>query len=180
MGDIYPYGPSLKYSVDDLRYYMSIQPGVTPDPNIMAAIAIAESDGDVRVINDTPSTGDYSVGAWQINYFDGLYADRTAEFGTPQQLVQGGVTAQAHAAVVIWRQQGYGAWSTYTSGAYQQYLGPGPATGPGFGPGQQTAPLTPPIGQGIDAWDGQVRLGATIEWVNANTALTFSRLVDAV
>lgn len=90
---------------------------------IMAAIAQAESALDLSVINDTPGTGDYSVGAWQINYYAGLYASRAAQFGTPCQLVRGGLGPQARAALAIQGGPGgYNNWTTYTSGAYLKYL----------------------------------------------------------
>lgn len=105
--------------------------------DIMQAIAQAESSLDLSVINDTPSTGDYSVGAWQINYYDGLYPGRTAQFGTPCQLVASGLGGQARAALAIQAAAGgYTPWTTYTSGAYRQFLhggaqpGPVPSAGP--------------------------------------------------
>jgi len=69
---------------------------------ILAAIAGPESGYDYSVINDTPATGDYSVGLWQINYYDGLYGERSREYGTPRQLIEGGVRRQAHAAAHLW------------------------------------------------------------------------------
>jgi hypothetical protein len=68
--------------------------------NIMAAIAIAESGGQTNVLNNTPGTGDYSVGLWQINYYNGLLADRTHEFGAPEALAQD-PNAQAQAAIAL-------------------------------------------------------------------------------
>lgn len=142
MGDIHPYGGPYFYSFDVVHYFLSTLPGSGPDPLVFTAIAQAESGLDKAVINDTPATGDYSVGLWQINFFGYLYASRVAQFGTPAQLVGGGIQRQAPAAVQIWREQGYGAWTTYTSGAYRQYLSGGitPA-GPPQAPGQQTAPI---------------------------------------
>lgn len=86
---------------------------------VMAAIAIAESGGRPDALNDTAP--DYSVGLWQINYYGSMRAGRTREFGSPSALMAS-PTAQARAAVAIYRQQGLGAWSTYTSGAYRKYL----------------------------------------------------------
>lgn len=86
---------------------------------VMAAIAIAESGGRPSALNDTPP--DYSVGLWQINYYGALRPGRTKEFGSPSALMAS-PTAQARAAVAIERQQGLGAWSTYSSGAYRKYL----------------------------------------------------------
>lgn len=180
MPDEHPYGPPRFYTQAEITYFMSTIGGLTPDPNIMGAIAIAESSGDAAVVNNTPSTGDYSVGLFQINYFDGLYDSRVRQFGTPAQLVAGGLSRQGNAAVVIWREDGYHAWSTYTNGAYLKYYGPPAATGPPQSPGQQTAPLSPPIGQGIDAWDGQVRETAALVSTNARTALEYSRAIDSI
>jgi hypothetical protein len=90
------------------------------DPRLaptMAAIALAESSGNPVALNDNPSTGDYSVGPWQVNYFGNLRAGRTRAFGTPEQLM-GNPLLDAKAAVAIYKSQGLGAWSTYTSGAY--------------------------------------------------------------
>jgi Lysozyme like domain len=66
----------------------------------MAGVALAESGGNVENLNNNPSTGDYSVGLWQINYFGGLAPSRTASFGPPAQLQQD-ANAQAKAAVSI-------------------------------------------------------------------------------
>lgn len=110
------------------------------DSVVLAAIGGPESGYDYHVINDTPATGDYSVGIWQVNYYGPLYPGRTAEFGTPRQLAAGGPPAQARAAALIFRQQGFMAWATtYTSGDWRQYVGSGPVPpiepGPGGPPG---------------------------------------------
>jgi hypothetical protein len=89
---------------------------------IMAAIAEAESGGNTQSLNNTPSTGDYSVGLWQINYFDGMLAGRTAEYGSPSQL-QADPNLQAKAAISLYGGGGgLSNWTTYTSGAYKKYL----------------------------------------------------------
>lgn len=140
MGDIWPYGPpnhtTWQACYDEAHNWFTDLSVVAT----FAAIAGAETGGsyDLAVINDTPSTGDYSVGCWQINYYASLYAGRAAAYGTPQQLVQGGLTRQFYAAMGIYHGQGFGAWSTYRSGAYLAYLhGNAPATGGGAG-GQPT------------------------------------------
>ena len=56
--------------------------------------------GRANALNNTPATGDYSVGLWQINYYGSLLASRTAEFGTPASL-QGNANAQAKAAIKL-------------------------------------------------------------------------------
>lgn len=65
---------------------------------VMAAIAISESGGDNHALNDNPNTGDYSVGLWQINYYNGLAASRTARYG-PASTLQQDPLANARAAV---------------------------------------------------------------------------------
>lgn len=91
------------------------------DAAVYAAIATAESRLDLTVINDTPADGDYSAGMYQINYFGQLYGPRTARFGTPAQLIAGGLTAQSRAAVEIGA-GGFTPWSTFTNGDYLPYL----------------------------------------------------------
>jgi len=70
-------------------------PGWAP---LMAGIALAESSGTTTALNNNPSTGDYSVGLWQINYYGDLLSGRTAEYGSPVQL-QNTPARQAKAAV---------------------------------------------------------------------------------
>lgn len=112
------------------------------DAEILAAIGGPESGYDYTVINDTPSTGDYSVGIWQINYYGSLYSERAREFGTPRELIAGGPIKQAHAAYVIWKSQGFMAWAnTYTSGAWRKYIGSGPIPHPGQPPGGTLPPI---------------------------------------
>lgn len=91
---------------------------------VAAAIALAESGGHPSSLNNTPSTGDYSVGLWQINYFGNLYPGRTAAFGPPDALTD--PLANARAAVTVSNGgNNFDPWSTFLSGAYKQYL---PAT----------------------------------------------------
>lgn len=87
-----------------------------------AAIALAESTGNPQALNNTPATGDYSVGLWQINYFGSLGPPRTQQFGPPQKLTN--PLANARAAVAISDNgQDFSPWSTYTGGAYLNFLG---------------------------------------------------------
>lgn len=122
MGDIWPYGPpayvTWQAAFDEAMTWFG-DAGIAAT---FAAIGTAESGLDYRVINDTPATGDYSVGIWQINYFGSLYAGRAHDYGTPQQLVEGGLTRQFYAAMGIYHGQGFRAWSTYNNGAYRAYL----------------------------------------------------------
>ncbi len=67
---------------------------------IMTAISGHESNWNPTALNNNPSTGDYSVGLWQINYFGNLLQSRTASYGSPQVL-QSDPQAQANAAYQI-------------------------------------------------------------------------------
>jgi hypothetical protein len=120
-------------------------PNVAP---IMAAIAMAESGGNTQAQNN--SGQDNSVGLWQINYHGNLLGPRTQAYGSPQQLLANPL-AQAQAAVSISNNgQNLQPWSTYTSGAYTQYLpanaganGPGvPSSGSAVGASTQQATET--------------------------------------
>lgn len=90
---------------------------------LMAAIAIAESGGNVGALNDNPSTMDYSVGLWQINYFDGLNGPRTARYGSAESLHAGdyaSALANARAAVSLFAGgRGIGNWQG--DAAYSAY-----------------------------------------------------------
>jgi len=80
-------------------------PGWAP---LMAGLAWAESkwNSDIR----TQNASDDSVGLWQINYIGNLLADRTAKYGSPEQL-QADPNRQAAAAVDIFGNGGgYTAW----------------------------------------------------------------------
>lgn len=134
MGDIWPYGPPLHVSQRAAIAELEHEGASASLALVLSAIGMAESSLDLRVINNTPATGDYSVGAWQINYFAGLDAERTRLFGTPKQLIGTALVGQAAAAHYIANTQGLHAWSTYTSGAYRRFLGGSGNAGAGGGP----------------------------------------------
>lgn len=158
MGDIWPFGPPHRVSFDDAANAAHGAGFSLAGAKVMAAIATAESGRDTTVVNDTPATGDYSVGAWQINYYGTLRAGRVAQFGRPGQLARSGITGQARAAYAIWQQQGLDAWSTYTSGAYLQYLSGGTPPGTPIGAPQQLPDtrISPPT----EDYSATVRAGA--------------------
>lgn len=93
------------------------------DPNwapTMAGIAMAESGGRYKALNNNPSTGDYSVGLWQINYYGDLLGPRTKTYGDPASL-QADPNAQAKAAIdLLGGGGGIGAWRGDTVGNYAQ------------------------------------------------------------
>jgi hypothetical protein len=103
-----------------------------PDPNLAAAVAMAESGGDPAIVADTRSLSDaeihtrfnvpaairvskeLSVGLWQINTLAHPTYD-AASLKDPDY--------NANAAFVISnRGTNWGPWRGYTSGAYRKYL----------------------------------------------------------
>jgi hypothetical protein len=54
---------------------------------VMTAIAGQQSNWNPTALNNNPSTGDYSVGAWQINYYGNLKTSREQSYGTPSYLM---------------------------------------------------------------------------------------------
>jgi hypothetical protein len=80
----------------------------------MAAIAMAESSGNNVVQQGQPyaTTG---WGLWQITP-----GNSVPQFGSDQALLN--PVANAQAAHQKWVGQGLGAWTTYTSGAYKQFM----------------------------------------------------------
>lgn len=96
-------------------------PGWAP---FMAAVALAESGGNPQAKNDNASTGDYSIGLWQINYFGNLMASRTAQYGSPQSL-QADPNAQAKAAIDLFGNNGAGIGNWKGDKAYNAWVAAG-------------------------------------------------------
>lgn len=86
----------------------------------MAAIALAESSGESTAFN--PKGLDLSYGPWQINMYGGLGPARMKQFGLTNQRQLFDPTINAKAAKQILDSQGLGAWTTYTSGKYKEFL----------------------------------------------------------
>jgi hypothetical protein len=81
---------------------------------LMAAIALAESSGNPDAVNNSDNGGTQSsYGLWQIS--TGTHSPPASNWQDP--------TENAHLAIGKLNSQGLGAWGTYTSGAYRQYLG---------------------------------------------------------
>jgi hypothetical protein len=91
------------------------------DLTVAVAVALAESGGDPKAHNPVPP--DDSYGLWQINMHGGLGPDRRDEFDldSNRELFDPEENAQA-----AWEISGKGdsfePWSTYTNGAYKQFL----------------------------------------------------------
>lgn len=91
-----------------------IQAGGSPAlANTMAAIAMAESSGNIGATNQN-TNGSTDRGLWQINSVHSQF--------DPNRLLTDPLY-NARAAVAIEKSSGLGAWTTYTSGAYKQFLG---------------------------------------------------------
>lgn len=92
---------------------------------LMAAIALAESSGDPNSTNPTDNNGTQtSWGLWQIS--NGDHSEPAPNWNDPLE--------NARLAVAKFHSQGLGAWGTYTSGAYKQYMsGAAPVTPTGAG-----------------------------------------------
>ena len=67
-------------------------------------IAFCESSFRPQVVNDNPTTGDYSIGLMQINIMGSLAKNRPSEeeLKDPKKNIE--------FAYTLWQQQGYSAW----------------------------------------------------------------------
>jgi Lysozyme like domain len=82
-----------------------------PDPGLAAAVAMAESGGNAYAVGD----GGSSFGLWQI------HSPSHPEFDASRLLDP---NYNAHAALLISKSGGdWSPWTTYRTGAYQQYMG---------------------------------------------------------
>jgi hypothetical protein len=116
------YGAKLSYA--DIRALWIAAGGDESVASTMAAIAMAESGGTVSALNDNASTGDHSVGLWQINYFGDLAPDRIARYGSPKKL-RNDPLANAKAAVDLYKSGGFQPWAnSYGNGdgPYKAYV----------------------------------------------------------
>lgn len=93
-------GPATQFTFSQIEQLWTQNGGPAGWAPLMAGIAIAESGGNAGILNNTPATGDYSVGLWQINYYGSLLSGRTAEYGNPQTLAND-PNAQAKAAISL-------------------------------------------------------------------------------
>lgn len=86
---------------------------------VMTAIAFAESSGDPTAIgpkNGTNSNGTNDYGLWQINTVNSD-ALKMGDWRNPED--------NARMARLIYKRQGYSAWTTYKNGSYKKHLGRG-------------------------------------------------------
>ena len=96
------------FATQQEAYDALIRQGASPQiADILAAITRPESSGYTAANNGT------YYGLWQIGNYHGF---------NNQLLLSDNIDYQAAAALSIYRQQGLGAWETYTNGSYQKYL----------------------------------------------------------
>lgn len=99
-----------------------IKAGGSPESApIMAAIAMAESGGNPTAHNPVPP--DDSYGLWQINMLGQMGVERKAAYGLSSYTDLYDPLTNAKAAVAIGAGgKNFIPWSTYTNGAYKQYM----------------------------------------------------------
>lgn len=151
-------------------YQIAIAAGFSPSQAvIMTAIALAESSGNPGAHNPNASTGDNSYGLWQINMIDNLGPARMQQFGISSYDALFDPNTNAKAAFIVSGGGGnFGPWTTYTSGAYKQYLSQAQAAAGGAGAAlgaiAGAAPSTQSLGSKLTQV-GQV-LGGTYDQKN--------------
>lgn len=102
---------------DNLSHYnvwqlaeLALAAGFNEQSVVAAAVATAESSGNPTAVRQD-SNGTHDVGLWQVNSVHG-YSDSDME--VPSKNVA--------AAYEVYKSSGWGAWTTYSSGAYKKYL----------------------------------------------------------
>jgi hypothetical protein len=114
-------GPVSKLSPEEIARYAQDAGFEGRDLTVAVAIAIAESGGRTEAHNDKGL--DDSYGLWQINMYKELGPARRDQFGLDENrdLVNPETNAEA-AFEISGRGQSFQPWTTYTGGAYKQYL----------------------------------------------------------
>lgn len=113
-----------RLSVDQLAMYAAA--AGASNPQVAAAVAMAESGGETTAHNPIPP--DDSYGPWQINMRGALGPDRRAKLGITSNSQLYDPATNARAMVMIsGGGSNFAAWSTYSSGAYERYLPAGTA-----------------------------------------------------
>ena len=92
------------------------------DAQTMAAIIKAESSGNPNAHNPNAATGDNSYGLAQINMISGLGPARRKQFGLKNNEQLFDPQTNLRAAKQVKDSSGFGAWTTYKSGSYKQFL----------------------------------------------------------
>jgi hypothetical protein len=116
---------------NETAYNLALEAGCPPNNAVIAAaVAQAESGGNASAHNPVPP--DDSYGLWQINMLGPLGPARRAQFGltSNSQLYDPQTNARAMFAISGGCSR-FTPWTTYTSGAYRQFLGAPQGSGTG-------------------------------------------------
>jgi Lysozyme like domain len=89
------------------------------DARTMTQIAWGESGWNPRAHNPNSSTGDNSYGLWQINMLGSMGPSRRKALGLTSNEQLYDPATNARAARMIWKSQGFNAWSVYRSKKYR-------------------------------------------------------------
>lgn len=139
-------------SFSELESYWIQAGGSSALAPLMAAIALAESSGNPNSVNRTDNGGrQTSWGLWQIS--NGDHSEPAPNWNDPLE--------NAKLAVAKYKSQGLGAWGTYTSGAYKQYM-------------QGNVPPSAVTGAGGGASPGSVDAGAAASGFLSGLGLPFT------
>ena len=99
---------------------LAIEAGFTPEEaKIASRIALAESSGNTTAFNGVGA--DESYGLMQINMLGAMGPERRAQFGIQTNEDLYDPLTNMKAALDVYKRQGWGAWSVYTSGAYNKF-----------------------------------------------------------
>jgi len=148
MGDV-QLGPVTALSPSDVAS-LWVHNGGDPSAAQTATAIVFSSEnpaGNAGLVDDTASTGDYSVGLWQINYYGDLMAQRTAQFGSPAALAAD-PNLQAKAAIAL---SGNGTnWAAW---------------GPDFGYSGYAQPVAAPLsGSRVANWLATNAASVSVPW----------------
>jgi len=88
--------------------------------NIAAAVALAESGGNPKAHNSTPP--DDSYGLWQINMLGSMGPARRKKYHLKSNTDLYDPATNARVAYGIYKDSGWKAWTTYTSGKYKDKM----------------------------------------------------------
>lgn len=138
----------------------------------MTAVAMAESGGDLRALNNNPGTGDLSYGAWQVNMRGKMGPDRRRQFGLDSNEALFDLNTNARVAKGIFDSQGVNAWGAFRDGSFQQWMDQARAAAirPGLAAaGGAVAPSTANQAQGLQQ---------SLQELGAQDALISQRIQD--
>lgn len=150
------------------------------DLTIAVAVSLAENqNSDPKIVSPKNRNGTVDIGLWQIN----------SVHGYPEAQLKEGI-GNARAAYEVFLKQGWGAWSTYKSGAYLLFMPRATAAvkhggtgGVPAGTGQGTAPTLTTLDvamktiSGVGGWVGNPNNWLRVLYVITGSALVIGGLV---